>query len=60
MRGRVKDRGESQGLIVIIRIAVELLSSNKITARATVLTSARSFDARDFDDDAKNRNSSRT
>ena len=50
MGGRVKDRGESKCLVVMIRIAAA-------AARATALTSAWSFGTKHLDDGATNRNS---
>jgi hypothetical protein len=57
--GRVKDRGESERLIVMIRITIESISIDNMMVRVTGQTSAWSFSARHFDDDAANRNSSR-
>ncbi len=60
MGGRVKDRGESQRLIAIIRIAVATNylgqdhgASNRADFRVV-------FRARPLDNDARNRNSLRT
>jgi hypothetical protein len=58
--GWVKDRGKSESLIVMIRITIESISIDNIMVRVTGQTSAWSFSARHLDDDAANRNSSRT
>lgn len=60
MGGRVKDRGKSERLIIMIRITIELITIDNIMVRVTEQTSAWSFGAKHFDDDATNRNSSRT
>ena len=44
----------------MIRITIELITIDNIMVRVTEQTSAWSFGAKHFDDDATNRNSSRT